>query len=167
MSARDRAGQKIHPRRADKAGDGQRLRSFVEHIRFGVLLDPAGPHHRDAGGQRHRLDLVVRHIDDGRSEALMQALQLDPHLGAQLGIEIGQRLVEQKHLGLLHQCSSNRDPLALTAGELREFAIEHPADLQQLGGPGDAPFDLGLRHKVQYGCRTAGACTSQENYKLV
>ena len=33
-----------------------------------------------------------------------------------------------------------------TAGELRRLAVEHPADLQQLGDPGDAPFDLGFRH---------------------
>ena len=94
------------------------------------MLDPAGPHHRDAGGEGHRFDLVVRDIDDGRGQALVQALQLDPHLDAQLGIEIGQRLVEQEHLGLLHQRASDRDPLALAAGELRRLAIEHAADLQ-------------------------------------
>jgi hypothetical protein len=109
--------------------DEQGFRSFIEHIRRGVLLDPAGPHHCNAGGEGHRLDLVVRDVDDRRGSALVQALQLDPHLAAQLGIEIGQRLVEQEHLGLLHQRPSDRDALTLTAGELRRLAIEHPADL--------------------------------------
>jgi hypothetical protein len=46
------------------------------------LLDPPGPHHRDAGGEGHCLDLVVRDVDDRRGEAVVQAFQLDPHFGA-------------------------------------------------------------------------------------
>ena len=56
--------------------------------------------HDDAVGERHRLDLVVRDIDDRGAEALMQLLDLDPHLGAQLRVEVGERLVEQEGLGL-------------------------------------------------------------------
>jgi hypothetical protein len=35
--------------------------------------------------------LVVRDVDDRRGLALVRALQLDPHLSAQLGVEIGER----------------------------------------------------------------------------
>jgi hypothetical protein len=34
--------------------------------------------------------LVVRDIDSGRLETLVQALDLDAHLGAQLRVEVGQ-----------------------------------------------------------------------------
>ena len=34
---------------------------------------------------------------------------------AQLGVEVGQRLVQQEHLGVAGQCPAHRNPLALTA----------------------------------------------------
>ena len=69
-------------------------------------------------GQRHRLDLVVGDVDDGLAEALVQLLDLDAHLDAQLGVEVGQRLVEQEHVRLAHQRPADGDALALAAGEL-------------------------------------------------
>ena len=33
----------------------------------------------------------------------MQPLQLGPHLDAELGVEVRQRLVQQEHLGLAHE----------------------------------------------------------------
>jgi len=72
----------------------------------------------------------MRDVDDRRGEVPVQALQLNSHLRAQLGIEIGQWLVEQEHLGLLHERPSDRDTLALAAGELRRLAIEQSANLQ-------------------------------------
>ena len=55
-------------------------------------------HHRDPRRHGHRLDLVVGDVDDGLPELVVQLLDLEPHLGAQLGVEVGQRLVEQEHL---------------------------------------------------------------------
>ena len=75
----------------------------------------------------------------------MQLLDLDPQLGAQLGVEIGQRLVEQKHVGLAHDRAADRDALTLAAGELRGMALEQRVELQHLRGRVDAPRDLGLR----------------------
>jgi len=72
------------------------------------LLDHAGPHHCDAGGQGHRLDLVVRDVADGCTQPLVEALQLDPHLGAQFCIDIGERLVEQETLA----CCTSARPIA-------------------------------------------------------
>jgi hypothetical protein len=42
----------------------------------------------------------MRHVDDRRLHALVQALDLGAHIDAQFRIEIGQRLVEQEDLGL-------------------------------------------------------------------
>ena len=65
----------------------------------------------------------------------MQTLDLDPQFGAQLGVEVRQRLVEQEHAGVAHQGAADRDALALAAGELRRPAIEQIGDLQHLGRP--------------------------------
>ena len=54
----------------------------------------------------------------------MQLGEFDAHLHAQLGVEIRQRLVEQKDGGLAHQRPADRDALALAAGELRGATVE-------------------------------------------
>ena len=43
----------------------------------------------DAGGERHRLDLIMRDIDDRRAGLLMKSLDLHAHVDAQLGVEVG------------------------------------------------------------------------------
>jgi hypothetical protein len=55
---------------------------------------------------------------------LMQPLDLDAQLGTQLGIEIGQRLVEQEHVDIAHQRPADGDALALTTGKLCRLALE-------------------------------------------
>src|SRR5207253_9326260 len=55
-------------------------------------------HDRDAVPHRHRLDLVVRHVDERRTEVAVQLLQVDARLHAELGIEVGERLVQEEHL---------------------------------------------------------------------
>ena len=77
------------------------------------------PHHDDPLGQRHRLDLVVRDVDDGGAHLVVQLLDLGAHLAAQLGVEIGQRLVEEEGDRLAHHRAAHRDALALSARELR------------------------------------------------
>ena len=52
----------------------------------------------------------------------LQRLQLDAHLLAQLGIERGERLVEQQHVGLEHQRAGQRHALPLAARKLRRAA---------------------------------------------
>ena len=54
----------------------------------------------------------------------MQALDLDPQLVPELGVEVGERLVEQEHGGVAHQRAADRDALALAAGELVGPAVE-------------------------------------------
>ena len=68
-----------------------------------------------------------------RLDAVMQPLDLGPHVDAQLGIEVGERLVEQEQLGPAHQRAAHGDALALAARKLRGLAVEEMADLQHLG----------------------------------
>ena len=46
---------------------------------------------------------------------MLQRAQLDPHLGAQFGVQIGERLVEQQHIGRKRDRAGQRDALLLAA----------------------------------------------------
>ena len=70
----------------------------IELERCAHLLDATRVHHDDLVGHGHRLDLVVGDIDRRRLQPLVQFLDLGAHLHAQLGVEIGERLVEQEDL---------------------------------------------------------------------
>ena len=88
-------------------------------------------HDGDARGERHRLDLVVGDVDRRLAEALVELLDLGPHVDAQLGVEIGERLVEQEQLRIAHQRPAHRDALALAAGKLAGLAPKQRFDLQE------------------------------------
>ena len=60
----------------------------------------------------------------------MQLGELEAHLHAQLRVEIGERLVEQKNLRLAHERPADRDPMALSAGKLRRPPVEKWLELQ-------------------------------------
>src|SRR5262245_62197658 len=55
------------------------------------------------------------------------------HGNAQLGIEIGQRLVEQEHLRVAHDRAPHRDALALAARQLPWIALEQTAERENVG----------------------------------
>ena len=72
-------------------------RAIVDLLGRADLLDLAVVHDDDPVGHRQRLLLVVRDVERGDAEPVLQFAQLDPHLGAQLGVEVRERLVEQQH----------------------------------------------------------------------
>ena len=106
---------------------------IVELQRLADLLHPPIVHHHDAIGHGHRLDLVVRHVDRRRLQALVQRLDLGAHGHAQLGVEVRQGLVEQENLGIAHDGTAHRDPLALPAGELARIALQIRVEVQNPG----------------------------------
>jgi hypothetical protein len=57
---------------------------------------------------------------------LLDALQLDLHLLAELEVERAERLVEQQDLRVVDDRAGERDPLALAAGQLRRLALHQP-----------------------------------------
>ena len=75
----------------------------------------------------------------------MQARELEPHLHAELGVEVGERLVEEEDLGLAHDRAADRDALALAAGELRRLLLQVVLEPQDARGLADLVLDLGLR----------------------
>ncbi len=95
----------------------------VELGRRADLLDAALVEHRNTVGDRVRLLLIVGDVDRGDAELALQHFQLGAHLDPQLGVEVGERLVEQQHLGLDHDRPGERDALLLPTGKLRRPAI--------------------------------------------
>jgi hypothetical protein len=83
-----------------------------------LLDDAAAAHDRDPVRHGHRLFLVVSHVDRRDPERALQLADLVSHLYAQLGVEIGQRLVEQQHARPDDDRARERDALLLAAGEL-------------------------------------------------
>ena len=102
-------------------------RPVVEFQRRPDLLDDAVMHDHDLVGHGHGLDLVVGDIDRRGLEALVQFLDLGAHLDAKLGVEIGERLVEQENLRIAHDRPAHGDTLALAAGELARIACQQTA----------------------------------------
>src|SRR6478735_11798951 len=136
------AGYKIHRRRADE-GSYERVDGRVVQLqRIADLLDDAVAHHNDPVGHRHRFDLIVRHVDRRRLQALVQLLDLGTHLYAKLRIEVRQRLVEQEYLRVADDRAAHRHALPLPARQLAWIAIKVRRESEYLGGARDARADV-------------------------
>ena len=86
-------------------------------------------HDNHAVAHSERLFLVVGDVDKGDAGTLLNALQLDLHVLAQLEVE---RLVEQQHTRLAHQRTRDGDTLLLTAGKTGHIAVFKAAQTNQL-----------------------------------
>ena len=97
----------------------------------------------------------------------MSCAQPGARLLAQLGIEIGQRLVEQDDGRLVNQCARDRDALLLAAGKLMRVARGKMGEPDLCERLLDARLDLGrARRRAASGrrrrCRTrCGAATAR------
>jgi len=75
--------------------------------------DPPRParENQDAITQPHRLPGVVRDKEDGQAVLAPQPLELLVEQVAGDGVEGGERLIHQEHIGVLGESSSERDAL--------------------------------------------------------
>ena len=78
-------------------------------------------------------------------QALMQLGDLSSHLNAQLGVQVGQRLVQQEDLGLTDDGAAQSNTLTLAAGQSLGLTVEQVLDVQDRRGFFDAALDLVLR----------------------
>ena len=115
-----------------KPGDEPRRRPLVERLGVAQLLVAAVVHHGDAVGHRHRLLLVVGHVDERDPDLLLDALELDLHLLAQLEVEGAERLVEEEDGGPVDERPRERDALRLAARDLGRLALLEARQLDEL-----------------------------------
>ena len=129
----DTTGQEVHRRRADEPRDEAAGRPVVDcHRRVDLLRHPR-IHHDQPVGQRHRLHLIVRDVKRGGPQAALKLLDFQAHLHTQLGVQVGQGLVEQEGAGVANDGPPHRDTLPLAAGELAGLALQEVRQLQHLG----------------------------------
>ena len=126
-----------------KLGDEPRRRPFVEDLGIAELLVVALVHHGDPIGHRHRLLLVVGHVDERDPDLLLDPLELDLHLLAELEVEGAERLVEEEDRRPVDQGPGEGDPLRLAAGDLGRLARLKAGQLDELEHLGHAALDLG------------------------
>ena len=132
----------VHRGGADEAGHEHVVRAVV-HVARGVdLLQDAVLEHGDPVAHGHGLDLVVGDVDRGDAEAALQRGDLRTGLHAQLGVEVGQRLVHEEDLRLADDRAAHRDTLALTTGERLRLAVEVLLEVEDLRGLVDPCGDL-------------------------
>ena len=131
---KDLGRQGVDP--ADELGHKGVLGPQIELLRRPDLDDPPFVHHGDLVGDRHRLLLVVGDVDRRDRQGLLEAADLAAHVDAELGVEVGEGLVEQEHPGLDDDRPGEGDPLLLAAGEL-------VGKLPLVGGQADQFEDLG------------------------
>src|SRR6185312_10197525 len=125
------------PEAANEMRSGRTLTPFTRLVlpRKLATNGVALVHHHDAVGERHRLTLVVGDQDGRGAHGALDLAQLDLHFLAQLGVEVGERLVEQQNLRPDHQGAGERHALLLAARKLaREAAGElaKPDEIQRL-----------------------------------
>ena len=72
----------------------------------------------DPVGHGHGLGLVVGYVDHGDAQLGLDLLDLKAHGFAQLGVQVGKRLVQQQQLRLRHQGAAQGHPLLLSARKL-------------------------------------------------
>jgi hypothetical protein len=108
-------------------------------------MDPAVVHDGDAVGHAHRLLLVVRDVQHGYAEALLDFLDLDLHLEAQVLVERAEGLVHQHDRRVEDDRARQGDALLLSAGELARITVGEAAEPHQLECPGDPLADRVLR----------------------
>src|SRR6185436_14664980 len=97
-------------RRATDEPRYEHVRGMLVHgPRIADLREHTAAHHHDAVAHRHRLDLVVRHVDRRRPHLCLEPLDLAPRLHTELRVEVRQWLVHQEDLRLPHDRAPESD----------------------------------------------------------
>ena len=82
------------------------------------------------------------HVDEGDAHLLLDALELDLHILAELQVQGTQRLVQKQHLGPVHQSPGDGHPLLLAAGEGVGLAVLKALEADDLQHFHDPLVDL-------------------------
>ena len=133
-----------HVRRADEAGHERRGRMVVDLARRADLLDATVVEHRDTSAHRQRLTLVVGDEHERDADVVLDRLQLDLHLLAELEVERAERLVEQQHLGRLTSARASATRWRWPPESWFGRRLPNSAEANRLEHLAGAPASLGL-----------------------
>ena len=141
-SGLERRGLEVHGRAAEESGDeGVGRRAVDIHRRADLhqapLVDDADP-----AAHGHGLHLVVRHVDGRGAQAVVEVDELVAGADPQPGVQVGQRLVEQKDFGVPHDGAADGNPLPLPAGERVRPPVEERGQTQGRGRLLDSALDF-------------------------
>ena len=150
VAAANAAVDEVHCGSADKASDEKVGGLVVNLIGAADLLDDASAHDGDAVGEGHGFDLVVGYVDGGYFELAREVLELGAHADAELGVEVGERLVHEKDFGGADDGARQGDALALAAGEFFGLALQIGTELDLLGGFAHARGDLAFGNAADF-----------------
>src|SRR5262249_43260885 len=132
----------VHRRHAQKASDEFVGRVVVDFGRRADLPQLAAVNHRDAVAHSHGFDLVVGDVDRGGAHGLLELLELAAGAGAQLGVKVRQRLIQQKDRWIADQRTRERDALPLAARKLTRSTLREVIYAEQAGCPLDLALNL-------------------------
>ena len=141
--------KEVHLRRSDESCREQVRRLVVQILRRIDLLHNTILHDDDSGTKGHSLRLVMRDIDDGCTQSLMQLGDLGSHLDTKLCIQVGERLIHQEDLRVTDNCTSHCDTLSLSAGKSLRLSVKQLLKVKDLCSISDLSVDLILRHLSQ------------------
>ena len=127
---------------ADEVGDEGVDRLVVDVDRGADLVDLALGHDDDGVGHGQGLLLVVGDEDEGDARLLLDLLQLDLHVLAELQVQGTERLVEQQDAGLGHEGAGDGHALLLAAGETGDAALLEPGQRHEGEHLAHAAVDL-------------------------
>ena len=74
----------------------------------------------------------MRDVDERDPDLVLDPLQLELHLLAQLEVERAERLVEQQHARMVHERAPERDALLLAARELPRLPLREAGEPDEL-----------------------------------
>ncbi len=109
-------------------------------------MQGACPQYGKTVGQGHGLGLIVGDIEGGDFQGPLQTGDLHADLETQIGIQVGEWFVHEKHCRLAHQRPPHGDPLALATGQCLRTLLQQVRQPQQRGNLLDPLAALALRH---------------------
>src|SRR3984957_7720107 len=154
-AGRDKSPGAVHAA-ADEGGAADEIRdeffgrAFVKILLRPDLANTALAHDDEAVGHGQRLLLVMGDHHGRQFQLALQLADFHPHVLTQLGVEIGQGLIEQQHIGPEHQRAGQRHALLLAAGQLARQPVAELLEPHQAQDFRDLRRHLRLRHLAHF-----------------
>ena len=119
---------------------------IIEFHRFTDLLDHTVLHDNNAVRHCHSLHLIMCYIDRSSADLSVKLADLCSHADTKFCVKIGQRLIHQEYFRILNDRTSQRYPLALSAGEVFRLSVTVLLQSQDIDRPVHLLLDLVCRH---------------------